>query len=139
MTKLFTFSITAPANTPKTSPAKLTMKLRAGVITKISVLIPPGHAALAHLAIVHGETQIMPWGEDQFIEGDDESIPWEPDYELTSEPAALQARAWNEDDAYPHTFYIRIWIDPTKVKPNWGLIEKGAEQISRFVKRVMGE
>jgi len=136
---LFTFSITAPANTPKTAPATKELRLKEGVITKISVLIPPGHAALAHLAIYDGETQIMPWGEDQWLEGDDETVPWEPDYELPSEPARLEARAWNEDDTYPHTFYIRIWVDPAKVKPDWSLLEEGARSMARFVKRVMGE
>jgi len=136
---LFTFSITAPANTPKTSPVKKTLKLRKGVITKISVLIPPGHAALGHLAILHGETQIMPWGEDQYLEGDGETITWEPDYELPSEPAVLEARAWNEDTAYEHTFYIRMWVKPTKAVPRWDIIEAGSEAIKRFVKRVLGE
>jgi len=136
---LFTFSLTAPANTAKTSPVKKTLKLRKGIITKISVLIPPGHAALAHLAIFDGETQIMPWGDDQWIEGADETITWEPDYPLPSEPATLEARAWNEDDTYSHTFYMRVWVKPAKVTPNWTLIEQGATAIKRFVRRVLGE
>ena len=136
---LFTFSITAETTDTKTKPATKTLKLRAGYVTKISVLIPSGHHALAHLAIFHGETQIIPWGEDQWLEGDGETIPWEPDYELPSDPARLEARAWNEDPANPHTFYIRVWVDPSRVKPRWDLVEKGAEAMSRFVKRVMGE
>jgi len=136
---LFTFKVTAPANRPQNNPVKQELKLRKGVITKIVVLIPAGHAALAHLAIVHGETQIIPWGDQQWIEGDMESIPWEPDYELPSDPTTLEARAWNEDDTYPHTFYLRVWVDPQKVKPNWQLIEEGARAIRQFVKRVMGE
>ena len=136
---LFTFSITAPANTPKTSPVKQPLKLRAGYVTKISVLIPPGHAALAHLAIFDGETQIMPWGEEQWLEGDGETVTWEPDYQLPSEPAKLEARAWNEDDTFPHTFYVRVWVNTTRVKPRWDLIEQGSEAMARFVKRVLGE
>jgi len=136
---LFTFSIEAAPKTPKERPATKTLKLHAGVITKISILIPVGHAALAHLAIYDGETQIMPWGEDQYIEGDGETIVWEPDYVLASEPARLEARAWNEDDTYPHTFYIRIWVEAKPVKPRWDVIERGAEYISRFVRRVLGE
>jgi len=135
---LFTFSITVPANTAKTNPVKKTIKLRAGTITKISVLIPTGHCALAHLAIYHGETQIMPWGEDQYIEGDGETIDWTPDYQLPSEPATLEVRAWNEDDTYQHTFYLRIWIKKVKAQPNWPLIEEAATTIKRLVKRLIG-
>jgi len=136
---LFTFSIKAPANTAKENAVKQTLKLHSGVITKISVLIPSGHAALAHLALYDGETQIMPWGEDQWIEGDRETITWEPDYELPSEPAKLEARAWNEDDTYEHTFYIRVWVKKVKARPDWSLIEEACRAIIRFVKRVIGE
>jgi len=136
---LFTFRVTSPANTPEASPAKTSLKLRSGVITKISVLIPPGHVALAHMAIFHGETQIMPWGDGQWLEGENETVEWAPDYPLTSEPAELEARAWNEDEAYAHTFYVRVWVDPGRSKPNWDIVEEGARRISEFVKRVMGE
>jgi len=136
---LFTFSIEAPANTPKNNPVTKTLKLHAGVITKISILIPVGHAALARLAIYDGETQIMPWGEDQWMEGDGETITWGPDYVIPSEPAKLEARAWNEDDTYSHTFYIRVWVEARPVKPRWDIIERGAEHISSFVRRVLGE
>jgi len=107
---LFTFSITAPANTSKAAAAKQTLKLKAGIITKWSILIPDGHAALAHLVILDGETQIIPWGDGQDICGNAETLEWEDDYELPSEPAELEARAWNDDDTYDHTFYIRVWI-----------------------------
>jgi len=136
---LFTFKVTAPANTPQASPAKTSLKLRSGVITKISVLIPPGHVALAHMAIFHGETQIMPWGDGQWLEGEGETVEWTPDYELTSEPAELEGRAWNEDDMYPHSFYVRVWVDPGRSRPDWALLEKGSMAIAQFVKRVMGE
>jgi len=136
---LFTFSIEAPKNTPKENPVKKTLKLHAGVITKISILIPVGHAALARLAIYDGETQIIPWGEDQWIEGDGETITWEPDYVLSSEPARLEARAWNKDEEYAHTFYIRVWVEAKPVKPRWDIIEQGAEYITKLAKRVLGK
>jgi len=124
---LFTFSITAPANTDKTNPVKQRLELYPGYITKISVLIPRNHQCLAHLAIYYGETQIMPWGEDQYIEGDGETITWDPDFLLPSKPAVLEARAWNEDEYYDHTFYMRFWIKPRKVMPDWNLLERAAE------------
>jgi hypothetical protein len=136
---LFTFTVSAPANTPETAPVKETLRLKSGMITKISVKIPSGHAGLAHLGIFDGETMIMPWGEDQWIQGDDEEIVWEPDYILPSEPAVLEARAWNEDDTYTHEFPIRVWVEPPERRPDWGVIEEGARRLAQFVQRVMGE
>ena len=135
---LFTFSIKAETTDTKAKPATKTLKLKAGYITKISVLIPAGHAALAHLAIYDGETQIMPWGEDQWLEGNDETIPWEPDYELASEPARLEARAWNEDDENPHTFYIRVWVDPEPARLPVKLLVKILNLAEKFLRRVLG-
>jgi hypothetical protein len=128
-----------PANTPKSDPVRQTLSLRSGVVARISVLIPPGHCGLAHLAIYEGETQIMPWGDDQWLEGNGEVVTWEPDYILPSEPAALEARGWNEDDMFDHRFFIRVWVEPFKVKPDWGLLEEAAARLTQFVKRVMGE
>ena len=136
---LFTFSITAETTDTKGKPATKPLKLRAGYVTKISVLIPHGHAALAHLAIFHGETQIIPWGEDQWLEGDGETIPWEPDYELPSEPARLEARAWNEDTANPHTFYIRVWVDPEPSRLPVKLLISVLKLAESFLRRVLGE
>jgi len=110
MTKLFTFDVTSPANTAKEAAVKEALKLKAGIITRWSILIPDGHECLAHLAIKHGETQIIPWGDDQDLHGNAETLSWEDDYELPSEPAELTAVAWNLDDTYPHTFYLRVWI-----------------------------
>jgi hypothetical protein len=136
---LFTFSITAPANTPKSDPVRQTLKLKAGWITKVEVLIPNGHEALAHLAIYDGETMIMPWGEDQYIEGNDEIITWEPDYLLPSEPATLEVRAWNEDEEYQHTFYIRIWVESEPVKLSTVQLNRTYTLLESFLRRVLGE
>jgi len=133
---LFTFSITAPANTPKDSPVTQTLKLRAGVITKIAVQIPAGHAALAHLAIKHGETTIIPWGDDQWLEGDDFDPKWDEDILLPSEPAELTAVAWNEDDTYPHTFYIWIWIEREPLRLPVKLISDVLRLIQKLAWRV---
>jgi len=136
---LFTFVVTAPANTPWNQPAKQEMKLRAGIITKISVLIPAGHQGLAHLAIKSGETQIIPEGAGEWIEGDDESPEWLEEIELPSEPASLNASAWNEDDTYPHSFYIRIWVTEEKAAASPGIQEKAAQAMIKLVKRILGE
>jgi len=135
---LYTFSITAPANTSKTSPATAEMKLKAGYVTRISILIPDGHHALAHLAIKWGETQIIPWGDDEWIEGNDESIPWEENIELPYEPISWTAKAWNEDDTYSHTFYIRIWVEKEPRNPPVDLVTSAFKLIKTFLERIVG-
>jgi hypothetical protein len=136
---LFTFVVTVPPNTPSYQPIRQELKLRAGVITKIGILIPAGHQALAHLALKYGETQIIPHGEDQWIEGEDEPLEWDEDIEIPSEPTSLNADAWNEDDTYPHSFYIRIWVTKEKTVPSSSIQESAAQAMIKLVKRVLGE
>jgi len=135
---LFTFDVTAPVGSTKTSPASLEMKLKAGVVSKISVLIPDGHMALAHLAIKYGETQIMPWGDNQNLHGNDESVTWEEGFELPSEPASLTAQAWNDDEENPHTFYLRVWVTPKPEVLPIELITRVLKLIEKFLSRIIG-
>jgi len=135
---LFTFKVTAPANTPQTSPVKLDMKLKSGILSRIRVVIPSGHRSLAHLSILFGETQIIPWGDQEFIEGDDEVLEDEPNMALPGDPVSLEARAWNEDDTYPHSFLVRAWIRrPIEAVPADLTIEV-LTRARDFFKRVLG-
>jgi hypothetical protein len=135
---LFTASVKAPANTPKESPVVKPVRLKEGILTKVSILIPSGHAALAHLAIKDGETQIIPWGDDEWIEGDNETLEWEPNYRLPSEPAELSLVAWNEDQLYDHTFYVRFWITPFEEYTEPSLARRATEKLEALLSRIIG-
>jgi len=135
---LYTASITAPINTPKTSPTTKELKVKAGYITKIQVLIPSGHSALAHLAIRYGETRVIPWGDDEYIEGDAETVPWEEELELRGEPVSLTLEAWNQDDTYEHTFYVRIWVEGKPRGPDNALLNTVLGRVEGFMERVLG-
>ena len=97
------------AQTPREAPEQVKVKVPAGVIRKVWVLIPYGHKALAHLVIKHGETQIIPWSGD--IHGDGEQLVFDEVYELPSEDY-LVLEGWNEDSTYPHRFIVRLLILP---------------------------
>jgi len=101
--------INIPANTPQTSPVRVSVKVPAGVIRKVWVLIPYGHKALAHLVVRHGETQIIPWYGD--IHGDGEQLVFDEIYEIPTEDI-LTLEGWNEDTKYDHRFIVRLLILP---------------------------
>jgi len=107
---LYTTSITIPANTPASSPVTKDIMLKSGVLTKVSVLIPAGHFALAHLIIRYGGTQIIPDVGD--ISGDDETLSWSEYIDIPEPHRTLTLVGWNDDDTYAHTFYIRFEILP---------------------------
>ena len=123
--------ITIPANTPQTSPVRVQVKVPAGIIRKVWVLIPYGHKALAHLIIRHGETQIIPWHGD--IHGDGEQLVFDEVYELPTDDTLI-LEGWNEDSTYDHRFIVRILVLP---KP-YAYPEIYSLQALRKVLEVMG-
>ena len=111
---LFQASITIPKNTTYSGATEVNLKIAHGIITKIMVRPRPGHAALAHLIILHHEHQIAPSTENMDLHGDAPPIDWEEYYESYQPPYELKLKGWNEDDTYPHTFDVYVAILPRK-------------------------
>jgi len=111
---LFEASITIPKNTLSTAPTEQILKIANGIISKIMVRPRPGHAALAHLVILHHEHQIAPSTEGMSFSGDTFPIDWEEYYESYQPPYELKLKGWNDDDTYPHTFDVFVAILPRK-------------------------
>lgn len=111
---LFEASITIPKETLETAPTTTMMGIAHGILTKIMVRPRPGHAALAHLVILHHEHQIAPSTKDMDFHGDTFPIDWEEYYESYQPPYELKLVGWNDDDTYPHTFDIFVAVLPRK-------------------------
>ena len=111
---LFHGTITIPKNTPQAVPKVIVFGIALGIITKIMVRPRPGHAALAHLVILHHEHQIAPSTENMELHGDAPPIDWEEYYESYQPPYELKLKGWNDDDTYPHTFDVFVAILPRK-------------------------
>jgi len=111
---LFQASITIPKNTTKAKPTEAILKIAHGIITKIMVRPRPGHAALAHLVILHHEHQIAPSTKGMELHGDAPPIDWEEYYESYQPPYELKLEGWNDDDTYPHTFDVFVAVLPRK-------------------------
>lgn len=109
---LYTFDFTIQPNTPITEPSTLDLTLEQGTVTKINIIIPPGHAALAGLAIFSNTTQVCP--ASGWLKGDNDNLTFDVDISVAGigEPPVykLTAKGYNLDDTYPHTFYIRLWL-----------------------------
>jgi len=110
---LYTYIFTVPANTPKSSPKKMDVTLKHGVIRRIMVTIPAGHSGLAHMIIKWGETQIIPHEGD--ICGDDEKLEWEEYYEIIEDERTLTLVGWNEDVENDHSFIVRFEVLPREI------------------------
>ena len=111
----YTLDLTIPANTPEISPIEKELEIKEGVITRISVLIPGGHLALAGFRLLYGIEPIFPAQEAAWIKGNDESFVIDEWWDLVEEPCRLRVQGYNTDETFDHTFYIRIIALPRKV------------------------
>jgi len=109
---LFAFDFTLPPNTEEESPQSLDLELEEGTVSKVQIIIPPGHAALAGLAIFADTEQVIP--KSGWLRGNDDNLVFDCDiaipFDETTSKYKLTAKGYNLDDTYQHTFYIRIWV-----------------------------
>jgi len=115
--EVYKLAFTIPPNTPATNPAIAIWRIRAGAVNLLRIYVPPGHFGLAHLSVWSGNLQIAPLPEGTWFEGNDGWIEFEPTLEIVGGEVWLLLKGYNEDEAYPHTFYIYAYTQPAPSKP----------------------
>jgi len=103
-------SLTIPANTPEDTPVEKKLELEGAILDRIHVLIPAGHHALARFAIFYGIKQLFPYETGTWLRGEDESFSVRLNWSLPELKTTITFKGWNEDDTYPHTFYMRLEV-----------------------------
>jgi len=106
----YEISLTIPANTPEDAPVEKKLEIEGAILGKIHFLIPAGHHALARLAIFYGIDQIFPEETGTWLRGEDESFSMRLNWPLPEYKTTITFKGWNEDDTYPHTFYLRLEV-----------------------------
>ena len=108
----YTASLAIPANTAKTAPVEARVKLSAGYITHVTVVLRDEAEFLAHVQIHGSGGQIYPTNLDGDIStsvGRNEIVD---QYQLTPGNTELVIRGWNTDDSYQHTAYVQFTVLP---------------------------
>jgi len=90
------------------SPSQYRMAITEGLIYKFELYLPPGSSGLLHVAVEDGGHRIYPSEPGEWFFGDNSTISFEDRLIITSEPHHLFIYAYNLDEAYEHTFQIRI-------------------------------
>jgi len=130
----FLFSFTIPANTPRESPLEREIDLAPGVIHRVIITIPPGHAGLTHLQIFQGGHQVYPTSIGEDFSGDQSTYDFRDWYELEGAPFSMRLVGWNTDDTFQHTFIVGIGI-----LPKWVLLPQlFAKKATGLIDRLLG-
>lgn len=101
------FNVTTAAGTSSSSPHETDTSWQPGILVRLEVRIPAGHAGLTGImfAVAHG--QVIPATFGTFITGNDSELGWD----LTGQ---LDSGAWStftyNTDVFDHTHEVRYFV-----------------------------
>jgi len=129
------WDIVVPAGTGEWSPVTEILKLSKGVITRIDVKFPAGCHGMVKVRILREEAQLVPLSRKEWLIGDDETVPTESYYELSSSPYQLKFVGCSPGTRFDHMITVRVAITPLEVASSKPLLEIWR----RLAKRILGE
>jgi len=109
----FVWDITIPNNTLEKLPLRQYLRITKGIITEVAIKYPAGCHGMVKVRFYRYEQQLIPLSEDEWITGDDETVPTETYGNLSEYPYQLKLVACSPDTDYDHTITVRIQVLPT--------------------------
>ena len=128
----YAWDITVETKHVKTDPKTKILKLCKGVITRADIKFAAGCHGLVKVRLYRHEFQLIPLSGDEWITGDNETVPTEEYYELFEDPAQLKFVGWGDGCSYPHTVTVRVTVLPKAVATFMPLVEV----MSKFLRRI---
>lgn len=121
---LFKTTLTIPANTSKSSPAKIYHPVARGVITAWFVGFPPGCAGLVHVAIYRHERRILPEGAGDSLYWNDLMFHIRESFEIAAKPYELRVEGWSDDDSYEHRVFVGVEMQKIPEETTESLLQR---------------
>jgi hypothetical protein len=125
----FAWDITIPANTTEKLPLKRYLRVTKGIVTAATIKFPAGCHRMVKVRLLRHEQQRIPLTSDEWVTGDDETVPTETYIDLTGEPYQLRFIGCSPDTDYDHTVTVRINV----LSP----FEAGIAKLTHYVERLL--
>lgn len=122
------------ANTTEGTAEESRLKITTGVIMEWDIGGAPEGVNLLHLRIYHGDQQLVPFNREADVWPALMKRPFIEYFPVTAEPLEIVFLAWNEDDLYPHEYFVHVTVLPPIIA---GLVGVGRGIVSGF-KRIFG-
>lgn len=127
----FCWDKTVDADTSEKIPLRGYLKITKGIITRVDIKFPAGCHGMVKVRLYRHEQQLIPLTRDEWITGDDETIPTETYGDLTDYPYQLKLVACSPDTTYDHTITVRIQVLPSYAA--------GFAQLTNLVQRLLSK
>jgi hypothetical protein len=133
---IYKMSNSVAANTTENTAEETRLKITTGVIMEWDIGGFDEGANLLHLKIFHGGQQLVPFNREADIWPSLMKRPFTEYFPVSAEPFELVFQAWNEDDSYPHEYWVHVTILPPIIA---ALVSVGRGIAARFRKFLGGE
>lgn len=122
-----------PAKTTKANPDWQKLIVTKGTIKQWVIFFDPEAANLLHIRIEYRGLQIIPFSGSEWLTGFFTDTPMMDNIKIGTPPYVLDIYAYNEDDSYPHEYYIHPIIIPKKpVEPEPPISQRIVETFREF-------
>lgn len=129
----FSAQVTVPKNTAQASPHTETLEIQTGIIHRVYVRIPSGHAGLSGVRLLQGLHQVSPTSGSEWWTGDDMAVDYDEHIEVGGNAPELTIEAYNLDDTYAHTFVIGVGVLPEWVLLPQTILKSALENIATLL------
>jgi hypothetical protein len=107
MDRYYPASITVATGTAITNPHITILPLENAQLVDIEMRIPPGHGGLTGVRIEMSRQQVLPWGNNTWLVGDN----YERTFDVNAEIGVNTIRVLTYNtDVFAHTFYLMFHI-----------------------------
>jgi hypothetical protein len=106
------FDVTVGSGTALASAVETATAFDPGVVERIELTIPDGHAGLTGLQFMIAHQQIIPFTPGSFIVGNDRVISWDTTNFLDN--GAWSVLCYNTD-VFDHTFHVTYLVNETSL------------------------
>ena len=101
---------TVKADTPEDKPLEEWLDMPKGIITRVDIKFPAGCHGMVKARLFLESLQFVPLSSDEWVTGDDETVPTETGIELADHPYKIKFVACSPDTSYDHTITVRIEV-----------------------------
>lgn len=112
---IYLFDEAIPTNVLPEDPNTYELAVTRGLVYRIEVTFPPGSFGLAGIRVFDGGYQVWPSTPGLWFRGDNVKVDFDEMYLMEEKPFLFHVQAYNRDDTWQHTIFVRIGMVSKKV------------------------
>jgi len=121
-----------PADTKEEAPISTDLEIKERMITRVEFHFPDGCCGMARVRIRSGVKVLWPQPEEEWIDGNDETIEIPEHYRLPELPDILTIEGCSPGASYGHRVSVRIFTLPEEAARPWQPVREFVSMLKKL-------